>query len=448
MTPGARIQAVTDILENIEQAWRHDKPLPADYIVREYMKDRRYMGSKDRAFVANMVFWIVRYHAAIIWWCEYTKLPTTSRSMVIVALHLHPDHKLENIHNFFTGGEYTPAPLYDNEEAVLSQLAKAYLDHKHMPEHVRLNIPEWILPYLRESMNTAMVPAVQALSEQANVDLRVNTLKTTRQAVEKQLDKLSYQYVRTPISSEGIRLLRREPIQSTAIYRDGLVEIQDEGSQIVSTIVDARPGMKVVDFCAGSGGKSLSIAADMENKGEILALDTSPERLHNVLPRLARSGVTIIKHRTITHENDSWLHAHAASADRVLVDAPCSGTGTWRRHPDLKWRTSEEAFLQLCTLQKNILVAAAKLVKPGGRLIYATCSLLKQENEYIVEKAVASLPMFKILPLTSIIEEKNLHLNSNNYKEYLSLTPHRDNTDGFFAVILEHAAIYKKAEES
>jgi 16S rRNA (cytosine967-C5)-methyltransferase len=236
----------------------------------------------------------------------------------------------------------------------------------------------------------------------------------------------------------GIRLGQRLSLTSLPMLRSGEVEIQDEGSQLVAMLVGARPGERVVDFCAGAGGKTLAIAAQMNNRGHIVACDVLEARLKRSTERFRRAGFHNIETRLLASETDRWVKRHKLSFDRVLIDAPCSGTGTWRRNPDARWRELDEGLglANLVPLQARILASAARLVKPGGRLVYATCSMLTEENEAQVTAFLAAHPAFRVVPLQEVAPQ----LGSSAHADYLSLTPARHDTDGFFAAVLQREA--------
>ena len=241
------------------------------------------------------------------------------------------------------------------------------------------------------------------------------------------------------MSPYGIRVAERPALNALPMLKNGLVEIQDEGSQLVALMVDAKPGQRVVDFCAGAGGKTLAIAAEMKNKGHIMACDVMAGRLKRSTERFRRAGLHNIEVKALKDERDPWVKKHKAGFDRVLVDAPCSGTGTWRRNPDARWKHLGPGLEQLLALQAGILDSAARLVKPGGRLVYATCSLLPEENEQQIEAFLASHPDFTLVSAVDILQRYGIKSPAANGVQYLSLTPLQDQTDGFFAAAMERA---------
>ncbi len=332
----------------------------------------------------------------------------------------------------FVSGRYGPPPLDAAETALLEQLAGHSFEHPGMPDAVKYEIPDWVLPRLAAGFGPALAAEMAALSEPAPLDLRVNILKTTREQAVAALAGEQLAATPTPYSPWGLRLAGRQSVTQGAAFREGLVEIQDEGSQLIALIVGARPRMRVLDYCAGAGGKTLAIAATMHNKGQIAACDVSAPRLEAATKRLRRAGV----HNAEPHllaPGDKWIKRQEQKFDRVLVDAPCTGTGTWRRNPDARARLREGDLAELIVKQAAILDEAQKLLKPGGRLIYATCSLLNDENEAQMETFLARTPTLRTVALGAPVPEA-LH------GPRLRLTPHRHGTDGFFAAVLEKAA--------
>jgi 16S rRNA (cytosine967-C5)-methyltransferase len=288
---------------------------------------------------------------------------------------------------------------------------------------------------LEEAFGEALPEAMQALSQEAPVDLRVNTLKCPGVAeLIHALDKEGYTASPTPHSPVGVRLHQRFAAFNTQAFKDGWFEMQDEGSQIAALLVEAKPGEKVIDFCAGAGGKTLAIAATMQNKGRILAWDSSAARLKQMQKRLARAGVSNVVTHVLADESDPFIKRHKDSADWVVVDAPCSGSGTWRRNPDLKWRFTPEDLQEVKALQASILASAARLVRPGGRLVYITCSVFPDENLQQVKQFIETHARFKVAPVGKIWN--TLAKESEGGIPHLRLSPHEDGTDGFFAVVL------------
>jgi 16S rRNA (cytosine967-C5)-methyltransferase len=269
------------------------------------------------------------------------------------------------------------------------------------------------------------------------LDLRVNPIKSNRETVLRALKAMGLNAEATKLAPRGIRLRERLSLARLAGLKAGEIEIQDEGSQLVALLVNAKPGDRVVDFCAGAGGKTLAIAAQMQNKGHLIACDINEARLKRCAERLRRAGLHNVETRALTSETDSWVKRHKGSFDHVLIDAPCSGTGTWRRNPDARWRMPDLGLGGLVALQARILSSAARLVKPGGRLVYATCSVLREENEEQVAAFLAAHPTFRIVPVQQVVP----HLAMVAPFDHLSLTPAQHETDGFFAAVLHREIV-------
>ncbi len=318
-----------------------------------------------------------------------------------------------------------------------------------MPRWVANDVPEWLEPYLERVFGLGLEREMAALNAPAPIDLRVNLLKADRQTVRLALAAEGVAATPTPWSPLGLRLAARAPLSGLQAFKDGLFDVQDEGSQIAALLAGARPGMRVVDFCAGAGGKTLALAAGMGNRGKLVACDVSARRLERAGLRLRRAGVGNVERRVLSSENDKWVKRHAGGFDLVFVDAPCLGAGTWRRNPDAKWRARPEDLAELALRQQQILRSAARLVKPGGRLIYATCSLLREEDAAQAEAFLAALPDFALLPAARAWAE-TIGGAFPGGDDYLFLTPARHGTDGFFVAIFERRAstIIREAKRS
>ncbi len=433
MTPGARVQAAIEVLEAVTT-----RAAPADAVAGAYFKERRYIGAKDRAAIAAMLYGVLRHRAQLDWWLGRIGTHPDARARMVAWLALAEGWSPADIDKHFDGDRFRPVPLTVAERKAAEGLARRTLDHPEQPPTVRHNYPDWIEPALRERFGAGLAREMAALAKPAPLDLRVNVLKTTRDEAIRQLSG-SLDVEPTQLSPLGIRVAGRPPLGALPAFRDGLVEVQDEGSQLAALMVEAKPGMRVCDFCAGAGGKSLAIAAAMGNKGHVVACDVSGRRLEGATRRLRRAGAFNVEQRHLTGERDPWVKRHRERFDRVLVDAPCTGTGTWRRNPDAKWVLRPEDPVELAALQRRILDSAARLVKPGGRIIYATCSLLPAENEAQAEWFSSTHPAFRALPVAEIwsrvvggaVPEAGL---------YLRLSPARHNTDGFFVAVFERIA--------
>jgi 16S rRNA (cytosine967-C5)-methyltransferase len=275
---------------------------------------------------------------------------------------------------------------------------------------------------------------MDALNRPAPLDLRVNTIQSSVEQVLEALTAAAIPFEQTTYAPLCIRLRTKPALQNLLVFKQGAIEVQDEGSQLLAHLLGARRGEMVVDFCAGAGGKTLAIGATMRNTGRLYAFDISDKRLVKLKPRLARSGLSNVHPVLIAHENDAKVKRLAGKIDRVLVDAPCSGFGTLRRNPDIKWRQQPKDLAELCARQFSILSSAARLVKPGGRLVYATCSLLAEENQAIITQFLSQHPQYKLVPAREVLAEQKIDLDTG---DTLQLLPHRHATDGFFAAVLE-----------
>jgi 16S rRNA (cytosine967-C5)-methyltransferase len=431
MTPPARIEASIALLSAIDGS----PARPADGVANDFFRGRRYIGSGDRRAVSDRVWTVLRRRRRLTWWLARTDAAPTPRRLVAASLLLD-GWTLSGVSQAFSGGRFAPAALDRQEHAALRDLEGHTLDHPSMPDAVQLEIPDWLLPLLAERFGAALHAELVALREPAPLDLRVNTLKTTRNEARTALAAEQLDADPTLLSPWGLRIEGRRPVTSGTAFQSGLVEIQDEGSQLVALLTDAQPGMRVCDYCAGAAGKTLALAATMQNRGQIIACDASSARLDNAIRRLRRAGAHNVE-RHLLVAGDKWPKRHSGSFDRVLVDAPCTGTGTWRRNPDARYRLTETDLAELLPRQLAILDNAARLVRTGGRLVYATCSLLPAENEAQVLHFLAGHPGFSLVPLQRAWP---LAGPPPGPGEFLFLTPHRHGTDGFFAAVLERTA--------
>ncbi|MBV9539120.1 MAG: RsmB/NOP family class I SAM-dependent RNA methyltransferase, partial [Acidisphaera sp.] len=366
MTPAARIAASIELLEAIEAAPRK----PADAVAHDFFRARRFIGSGDRRAVSDRAWQVLRAWRRLGWWLERAHLPPNPRLRVAASLLLE-GWAMSGVTQTFAGGRFGPAELSDVEAAGLPRIAGHTVHHPHMPEAVALEVPDWLLPALLTRFGATLGAEMAALSEPAALDLRVNLLKTSRDNAAAALALEGIDAAPTPLSPWGLRVAGRRPVTTGAAFRAGLVEIQDEGSQLVAALVGARPDMRVADWCAGAGGKTLALAMAMENRGHVAACDVSAPRLDAAVRRLRRAGVHNVE-RHVVEPGDKWAKRRAGTFDRVLVDAPCTGVGTWRRNPDARLRLTERDLTELLPKQRDILGSASRLVRKGGRLVYAT----------------------------------------------------------------------------
>ena len=395
---------------------------PADAVVSRYFREHRQLGHADRAFVAETVFAVLRRGRSIEARCAGQ---LSDRRRLLLALAVVRGWSLRDL-----------APVLKASEEEWLATAKAMRDDE-LPPAVRCDLPDWLYDRLAAQLGAEETLALaRAMNQSAPLDLRVNTLKTSRDALLEKLAAEGIAAAAAPLSPLAIRLRDKPALAKNPLFLEGNFEVQDEGSQLLGFLLEPKRGEMVVDFCAGAGGKTLLLGALMRNTGRLYAFDVSDKRLTNLKPRLARSGLSNVHPGRIEHERDQKVKRLAGKADRVLVDAPCSGLGTLRRNPDLKWRQDEAAIAELTGKQASILAAAATLVRPGGRLVYATCSLLTAENEAVVTAFLAQHPEFSLLPAAAVLARHDIAIDG----EMLRLLPHRHNTDGFFAAVLERRA--------
>ncbi len=431
MTPAARLQATLDLMQEIDRVAR-----PADAVVSAWFRAHRQIGDADRGQLSELLYALLRHHARLGWWLAKHGCEATPRNRLLAWLALAEGKTPEHVAGLFSGGSSAPAALSDQERALLGKLRGGTIEHPAMPEEVRGECPSWAVAPLRRRFGDSFPREMAGLLTPPPLDLRVNPLKAPREAMLRALRRLGLPAEPTRLAPFGIRVAERLSLARLPMLKTGEVEIQDEGSQLVAMLVDAKPGERVVDFCAGAGGKTLAIAVQMENKGHVIACDVLANRLKRSAERFRKAGLHNIETKPLTSEKDPWVKRHKGGFDRVLVDAPCSGTGTWRRNPDARWRVLGDGLETLLPLQASILASAARLVKPGGRLVYATCSMLPEENEAQVAGFLAAHSGFHVVPLRDVAPQ----LKESAHPDYLSLTPARHGTDGFFAAVLQRDA--------
>ncbi len=425
MTPSARLQATIELLERISSS-----RIPMDGTMGDYLRHRRYIGSTDRAEIAERTYQIMRAHARLGWWLAKAGAQDTPRTRALAWVMLGERGDPAAL---FDASKYGPMVLNDQEQELAAALAGNRLDEApDMPEAVRVECPPEHEAALRERFGDDFAVEMAAMLDGAPLDLRVNTGKVDRKTLKDSLAKDRVQTDETPFSPWGLRARRKAYLAKTKAFHKGWFDIQDEGSQLIAAVCDAQPGMQVLDYCAGAGGKTLALAGAMQNKGRIVAMDTEKSRLEKARPRFRKAGVhDIIEIRPIEEEKSrKWLKRQKGTFDIVLIDVPCSGTGTWRRNPDTRWRTFGPPLEELLAVQADILSRATRAVKPGGKLVYATCSLLPAENERQIEAFLKENPDFTLSELDTPYAKG----------PYMRLSPHQHNTDGFFAAILTRNA--------
>lgn len=395
---------------------------PADAVVSRYFREHRQLGHADRAFVAETVFAVLRRGRSIEARCA-GQLSDRRRLLATLA-----------IVRGWSQRELAPVLKASEEEWLAAAKAVPEAD---LPPAVRCDLPDWLYARLEQQFGADEVLALsRAMNQSAPLDLRVNTLKGDRDTLLAKLAADDIAATPGSLSPLAVRLRDKPALAKHPLFLEGAFEVQDEGSQLLGFLLEPKRGEMVVDFCAGAGGKTLLLGALMRNTGRLYAFDVSDKRLTNLKPRLARSGLSNVHPARIEHERDQKIKRLAGKADRVLVDAPCSGLGTLRRNPDLKWRQDEKSVAELTVKQAAILAAAATLVRPGGRLVYATCSLLSAENDEIVAAFLEKHPDFSLLPASAVLGKQGIACEG----DVLRLLPHKHNTDGFFAAAMERKA--------
>jgi len=427
MTPGARIEAAIEVLTDVI-----DRHRPASEALKDWGRMHRFAGAGDRAAIGNLVFDALRRRNSLAARMQDDAPRALALAAAAELLQLDEDGLARLI-----DVPHGPAPLSDAERKRLAA--------SDAPAHepwVLGNYPEWLGPSLARVFGDRAAAEGAALSERAPIDLRVNTLKATREKVLKALARFAPEPTR--LSPVGLRLappegLGRSPnIERDAAHERGQFEVQDEGSQLAALLVAARPGMQVADLCAGAGGKTLALAAAMENKGQIYAHDADASRLKPIFARMTRASARNVQ--VIGAHEPERLDGLGGRLDRVVVDAPCTGTGAWRRHPDAKWRLKPQALEQRLQDQRDVLDKAAALVKPGGRLIYITCSVLAEENGDQVASFLERHSRFRVLPWAEVWAEAiggDAPVSASADPHGLLLTPAVHRTDGFYIAVIE-----------
>lgn len=415
----ARLSAASDALRAL-LAFDH----PADAVLRRFFREHRALGQRDRAFVAELAFTTLR-HLRLL---ETVAAGRQPRRLLLAAAALFEGRSLRQLDPVL---KRDAGPDQDEMQWLAGVRAA---DIASLPPAVQVSLPDWVWERLLGSRPQAEALALaRGLLAPAPLDLRVNPLLSDRDSVLEALAADGIDATPTPCSPLGVRLAHKLALQDHPLFLDGKVEVQDEASQLLAWLVAPRRREMVVDFCAGAGGKTLALGALMRSQGRLYAFDTAQHRLANLAPRLKRSGLSNVHPQLIDSEHDPRARRLAGKIDRVLVDVPCTGLGTLRRNPDLKWRHSPQALSELAHKQSAILAAAAILLKPGGRLVYATCSLLREENDAIVDSFLAAHPQFHLDNAGDILRAQGIALDTG---AYFRVYPHTHQMDGFFAAVL------------
>jgi len=417
MHPNALLELTTELIHRVLQL-QH----PADSVVSDFFRQHRTLGSRERHTLAETTYGVLRQRLLYQHLAQSGK-GEMERRLAVLA---------------WQGNDgFLRAALSETEQQWLARTNA--VDRSSLPDKLRHNLPEWLVERLQSAVGDQFWPLVEAMNIPAPLDLRVNTFKAKREDVQLAFKAENIEALATPYSPLGLRIHSKPALHKLDVFMQGNVEVQDEGSQILALITGAKRGEMVADFCAGAGGKTLALGAQMRNTGRLYAFDTSGHRLASLKPRLARSGLSNVYPVQIAHERDERIKRLAGKLDRVLVDAPCSGLGTLRRNPDLKWRQTPESIEELRVKQAAILTGASRLVKPGGRLVYATCSLLEAENEEIARSFTTERAQdFKPLAVIDALNSAHVDQAQTLIRgDFLRLWPHIHATDGFFAAVWE-----------
>lgn len=396
---------------------------PADAVLRHFFQQER-IGSNERSLVAETLFGALRHRLFLEHACTLEEKGLASARRITLAYWVK--------FGGYNLRELKPL-LKVKEEEWLGMVKSIEMDK--LPLSIQAELPDWIVEKMRAQHSDAEILDIgRSMQQVAPLDLRVNTLLAGRDEVLQALQSEGMDAHATPYSPMGIRLKYKPALNKHALFLTGKFEVQDEGSQLLGLMLSPKRNDMVVDFCAGAGGKTLMLGAMMNSQGRLYAWDISEKRLTNLKPRLKRSGLSNVQPQLIAHENDAKVKRLAGKIDRVLVDAPCSGLGTLRRNPDLKYRQSVQSVAELNVKQAAILASAARLLKKGGRLVYATCSLLQEENQGIVDAFLTAHPDFALIPAGAVLQQHHINMPMG---DYLQLTPQQHNTDGFFAAVME-----------
>ena len=399
---------------------------PADQLMKAFFKSNPKLGARDRTILAEAIFYGLRHFASIAWRMKPVRPDRAPRvaALVTLALQYGPESMTDNI--------------YGRDKGPVQNMLGAKI--KAAPEAVQAEMPQWLYDRVTQQYgNTEAAAIFEASCKGAPLDLRVNALKAKREEVLEETAQHQVQAQPMRYSPDGVRLIDKPGLIRWPMYQEGRIDVQDEGSQLIARLVGAKRGEMICDFCAGAGGKTLALGAQMRSTGRLYAFDINEKRLQGLTPRMRRAGLSNVHPIAIRDEHDNRIKRLRGKFDRVLVDAPCTGTGTLRRNPDLKWRLSVQELERINVVQKSVLEEASKLLKVGGRIVYATCSMLKQENQDVVEAFLAQHPKFELVNSTEILAKQGAHLPDDQverYGNYFVMLPHTHDTDGFFAAVL------------
>ncbi len=408
---------------------------PADVLMSHYFRDARHLGPRERSLIAEAIYFTLRNLSMITW----RSAPIRPDRAPVLTGHiaLAMQHGLETI----------PEPILGREkDTVVRALRKKKTE---APKPIQAEIPDWLYEKT-VTQYTDHGALYTALRESAPLDLRVNSMKAKPEEVMEELKEHRVNSSLGEYSPDLVRLDTKPGLTQWPLYKEGKVEVQDEGSQLIARLVHPKRGEMVCDMCAGAGGKTLALGALMKSTGRIYAFDVNEKRLAGIKPRMRRAGLSNIYPAVIRNENDNHIKRLAGKLDKVLLDAPCSGTGTYRRNPDLKWRLGEDELQRINQIQKNVLRSGAKMLKPGGQLVYATCSILKEENQDVIEEFLEENNEFELVDAYEILDKQGIKFpdyHKNRFGKYFVMLPHLNGTDGFFGAVLQNKKPSSKMEE-
>lgn len=442
MTPAARIAAVIEILTEMQAAGAAGilRGRQAGQWLSAGFKHRRFAGSGDRAAIGDLFWKIQRATARIGWHLAQLDSPSNPRNTVLAALVLMERQAAKLPQLFSTDIAHSSAPLDTTETSLVAALTNRHLMDPAMADHIALEWPEWLMDDTKAGLGDALARELGAFLVEAPTDVRINPLKLPDR--RKLRDKLAGRGIKghpTRLSPYGVRLEKRSRFEDLPEWKSGLFDVQDEGSQLAAMLCDARPGMQVADICTGAGGKSLLMAANMQNKGRILALDPNAERLKQGVERFRRAGIHNVERRLVAEKWSSRVWR--GKFDRVVIDAPCSGSGTWRRQVDARWQLTPERLNQIKDTQAILLEKARAMVAPGGRIIYINCSVLASEGPHLIKKFLGNAPEIELADIMDIWADTIGKAGGGDCPPtengVLHLLPGRDGTDGFFIAVMQ-----------
>jgi len=403
---------------------------PADQLMKAFFKSNPKLGARDRGVLAEAIFYALRHFASIAF--RMQPIPPARAPRVAALLTLILQY----------GKDAIPEKILASDKGPIENMLAVKLEKA--PREVPAEMPFWLFNRIEEQYGKEEAEEIFiACQGSAPLDLRVNALKAKREEVLAELAEHGVKGDVTPFSPDGIRIIDKPGLIRSPMYQEGRIDVQDEGSQLIARLLGVKRGEMVCDFCAGAGGKTLALGALMHSSGRLYAFDVNEKRLSGLTPRMRRAGLSNVHPMAIRDERDLRVKRLRGKFDRVLIDAPCTGTGNLRRNPDLKWRLNPQELERINALQKSILEEASKLVKTGGRLVYATCSLLAVENAEVVEAFLAKHTEFELLDATEILNKQGVKLpdwQRQRFGQYFTMLPHRHGTDGFFSAVLQRKA--------